>query len=168
MVIHFFCSQHIASVTDTNASPLGMMNSLLAQLLVQYPDFEISSHDLADVSHNTLDSVARLFVKLVAQLPSTVILFCVIDGISLYEDQVRLAETRKVMHQLTGLLEERGGPIFKLMLTSATRIKNPPERLDMDDILVVPKNVPPETHFSSPKWVNLVGSNLIDPEVGEV
>lgn len=64
LVVHFFCGQHLSSAIDQNAAPLGVMNSLLAQLLVQYPGFEISNRDLADVSNNTtLDGVERLLAS---------------------------------------------------------------------------------------------------------
>jgi hypothetical protein len=168
MAIHFFCGEHIAAATDENANPMAMMNSLLAQLLMQYPDFEISGQDLAEVSRDTLDNVVRLFRKLVGQLPPSIMLFCVVDGISLYEDPVRLEETEQVMRELTGLTEERDGPVFKLMLTSATRIKHPPESLTQDDILAVPRNVPPQSQFSPSKWESQVGSYFNEAESGAV
>jgi hypothetical protein len=149
LVIHFFCGQHLSSATDPNANPLGITNSLLAQLLIQYPDFEISNHDLADLSPNTLGSVEGLFEQLVSQLPPTLMLFCIIDGISLYEDPARLAETRKVMHGLTGLVERRDGPVFKLMLTSPTRIKYLPERVTSDEVLTVPRELAPQAGFNA-------------------
>jgi hypothetical protein len=150
LILHFFCGQHLFSATDSNASPLGLANSLLAQLLSQYPDFEISRQDLADISPNTLDSVQYLFEKLVGQLEARMMVFCIIDGISLYEDAARLAETRKVMHGLTELVARYDGigPVFKLLLTSPTRIKNLPERVAKDEVLSVPRDVPPQAGLS--------------------
>jgi hypothetical protein len=149
LVLHFFCGQHLSATTDPNANALGVVNSLLAQLLLLYPDFEISHQDLADIEPNTLDSVQLLFEKLVAQLPPTVFLFVVIDGISLYEDATRLAETRQVMESFTGLAAgDAGGPVFKLMVTSPTRTRYLPEQVMEDEILSVPREVPPQSGLS--------------------
>jgi len=164
MVIHFFCGEHIAAATDENANPMAMMNSLLAQLLTQYPDFEISGQDLAEVSRDTLENVARLFRKLIRQLPPSTMLFCVVDGMSLYEDSGRLEETEFVMRELTTLAEKQDGPVFKLLLTSATRIKHPPEILGQDEILAVLRNVPPQSQFSPSKWDSQVGSHFHELE----
>jgi hypothetical protein len=151
LVLHFFCGQHISSVTDPNATPLGMMNSLLAQLLLLYPDFEISHQDLTSISPNTLDSVIQLFKKLVAQLEPSMMVFCIIDGISLYEDAARLADTRKVVHALAelGARDVAMGPTFKLMLTSPTRIKHLPERVSKEEVLSVPRELAPQSGFSA-------------------
>ena len=149
LVLHFFCGQHLSSATDPNANALGMVNSLLAQLLLLYPDFEISHQDLADIEPNTLDSVQLLFEKLVAQLPPTVFMFVVIDGISLYEDATRLAETKQAMESFTGLVAgDDSGPVFKLMVTSPTRIRYLPEQVTKDEILSVPREVPPQSGLS--------------------
>ena len=170
IVIHFFCGEHIAAATDENASPTAMMNSLLSQLLMQYPDFEISSHDLAEISDNTLDNIARLLAKLFAQLPPTVMLFCIVDGISLYEDTDRLQDTKKVMQELAALIEDQGlgGPIFKLMLTSATRIKYPPVDISTENSLLIPRHVPPQAQFSSSKWESHVENDLIRSQSEQV
>jgi hypothetical protein len=121
---------------------------LLAQLLSQYPDFEISSQDLANLSPNTLHSVQYLFEKLVGQLEASMMVFCIIDGISLYEDAGRLEETKKVMNGLTELVYNGTGPVFKLLLTSPTRIKNLPERVAKDEVLIVSRDVPPQSGLS--------------------
>jgi hypothetical protein len=150
LVLHFFCGQHLFSATDSDATPLGLVNSLLAQLLSQYPNFEISSQDLVNISPNTVDCVQYLFEKLVEQLEASMMVFCIIDGISLYEDAARLAETKKVMHGLTELVAryDGTGPVFKLLLTSPTRIKNVPDRVAKDEVLSVSREVPPQAGLS--------------------
>lgn len=126
------------------------MNSLLAQLLLLHPDFEISHRDLEDIEAGTLESVQLLFEKLVAQLPPTVFLFVVIDGISLYEDPARLEETRKVMEGLRvlGQCSDGIGPVVKLLVTSPTRIRHLPEGVAKDEVLSVPRDVPSQSGLS--------------------
>ena len=149
LVLHFFCGQHLSAATDPNADAFGMMNSLLAQLLILYPDFEISHQDLTDVQSGTMDSVLALFEKLVAQLPATVFVFVIVDGISLYEDIARLAETRTVMERLMRLVRDEGmGSVFKLMATSPTRIRSLPEGVEDHEVLSVPREVPQQSGLS--------------------
>ncbi|KAE8452652.1 hypothetical protein EG329_013911 [Mollisiaceae sp. DMI_Dod_QoI] len=166
-LLQYFCGEHISSATDKNASPMAIMNSLLGQLLLQYPDFEITNDDLVQISQNTVDSLASLFAKLVAQLPPTAMLFCIIDGISLYEDPARLENTKMIMCELAGLLKAQVGPVFKLMLTSATKIRHSPECLS-DDTLAVPRQVPRQGLFSSAKGAIPSGNNASMSESGAV
>lgn len=151
IVLHFFCGQHIAYETDENASPLGMMNSLLAQLLMQHSNFEISSQDLASISKNTIDDVLALFAKLVQQLPATSMVFCIVDGISLYQNGERLEDTKVVMDKLCEMIEGEKGAIFKALFASATRTRYLPESLGTEDTLTVPRNVASQTQFVSTK-----------------
>lgn len=126
------------------------MNSLLAQLLLLYPDFEISHRDLQNVESGTLESVNQLFGKLVAQLPPAVFLFVVLDGISLYEDPARLDEMRMVIERLRDLatIDSGSGPVFKLLMTSPTRIRHLLKSVKKDDVLSVPRDVPGQSGLS--------------------
>ncbi|KAH7385088.1 hypothetical protein BKA64DRAFT_646518 [Cadophora sp. MPI-SDFR-AT-0126] len=148
--LQFFCGQHLSSATDSYATPLGLMNSLIAQLLLQHPDSKSSDWNLPDSSPKTLEIAQHLFKKLVAQLEAGTMVFCIIDGISIYEDAMRLVETKDIMHGLTELAKNKDGigPVFKLLMTSSTRIKNLPEKVAKDEILNVPKVLRPQTGLS--------------------
>ncbi|KAH8589240.1 hypothetical protein B0O99DRAFT_746143 [Bisporella sp. PMI_857] len=143
IILHFFCGQHLSPATDLNATPVRLMNSLLAQLLLQRPNFKISQRDLIDTSPTSLESVQCLFKNLLLQLEEELMVFCIIDGISFYEDVTRVVEIREVMHALRELVtrKEESGPIFKVLLTSSTRIRNLPEIVEKGEVLNVPREV---------------------------
>lgn len=159
ITLHFFCGQHI-DADDAEGSPLGMMRSLLAQLLVQYPDFEISKEDLAGLTHNNIDPILALFSKLISQIPYPVMVFCIIDGITLYEDPDNVEDTIQVTEDLTTLTAKKGGCAFKLLLTSSTRIRDPPAMVEEEFILTVPRNLPPQGGFTAGKWADNIESQV--------
>jgi hypothetical protein len=159
ITMQFFCGQHI-DAEDDQGSPLGMVKSLLAQLLTQYPDFEISEQDLAGLAHMTIEKLLTLFCKMVSQIPYPVMVFCVIDGITLYEDPENADDTRIVMEDLAKLTAKKGGCAFKLLLTSATKLRDPPETVDDEMILNVPKHLPPQGGFTANKWADRIESEV--------
>ncbi|KAI1859603.1 uncharacterized protein JN550_011911 [Neoarthrinium moseri] len=88
-VLHFFCGSHLDSqAEDGLTGPHGMLRSLVVQLLLSFkaplPDLsEIDSQEfLHDVYDCTLPALCELFRLLVGQVPSGIIVFCLIDGIS--------------------------------------------------------------------------------------
>ncbi|KAF2801362.1 uncharacterized protein BDZ99DRAFT_577641 [Mytilinidion resinicola] len=119
--LSFFCGLHTSS-NDPLSGPTGMMRSLTAQLLRMYEfrfDF-VDSHRYRDAleSHD-LHYLCAAFEKLVYQLPAHTPVFCVIDGISLFErldlesDLGRIAATFKQLG-----LDPSLGCFFKPLITS--------------------------------------------------
>lgn len=153
--IHFFCGKHTSQATDADATPTGMLNSLLAQLLAQYPHFRISSDDLAALNEHRddADSLARFFAGLIAQLPYPTTVFCIIDNLSLFEDPARRADALVVLRQLLACAEHvpGAGCIFKALVTSSTRMRDLPENVGREDVLNVPASVPSQNLFSLSK-----------------
>lgn len=78
------------------------------------------------------------YKKLVKQLPAKTVLFCVTDGISLFEMTLWINGTSKVIGDLRNLADDGDtGTIFKLLMTSPRRsesiasIFEPETRLDI-------------------------------------
>lgn len=83
-------------------------------------------------------------------------IFCIIDSISFYEDSARLSDTKKIMHWLTEMVRsDETGPVFKLLMTSSTKIRHLPENVGRGEILNVPREVAPQAGASVLRSGNL-------------
>lgn len=107
IVLYFFCGQH-ASYDGPLAGPVGLIRSLISQLFLAWPKrsrLDLSFiEDVAglwhDVQDHRIDALCWIFQEILSQLPSDVVIHCMIDGISQYEtsargwrDQLRLVVT---------------------------------------------------------------------------
>ena len=101
-----------------------MIRSLISQLLRQFaftsiqPDPRIS---LQDLTGDDISILCEIFALLVRQLPSNLLVFCLIDGIGLYETEQFLVGMDDVIMSLVDLAEQGGHmnqPTFKLLITS--------------------------------------------------
>ena len=144
ITISFFCALH----TDSNDPETGsrmMLASLVCQLLEKYQHFDLSflaadqKYDLQDHELNTL---CRLFEKLLRQLPEGQLVFCMVDGVSYYEYRDRRADTGKVLTLLTALTEdEKLKAIFKLMISSPTTSRYVSDVVDREDVYTLPETI---------------------------
>jgi hypothetical protein len=101
------CSISVDRSEDADASSAGSMNSLLAQLLTRYEDFDLSTvHNLKNVNTESTKELCKVFAKLVSQLPEEILIFCVIDGLSYYDDEERREDAEKLLVRLTALTRE--------------------------------------------------------------
>ncbi|KAI1376597.1 hypothetical protein F4677DRAFT_419026 [Hypoxylon crocopeplum] len=88
----YFCGLH-ADHDDPDAGPRGMMMSFIAQLIVQWgfdTSFPQERADLSWVEYGEepyIDDLCALVNWLICQLPASMTVFCVIDGISAYENE---------------------------------------------------------------------------------
>ena len=96
IVLYFFCGQH-ASYDGPLAGPAGLIRSLVSQLFLVWPkrahlDFSFME-DIPglwnDVQDHRIDALCWVFQELLSQLPSDVVVHCIIDGISQYETSAR-------------------------------------------------------------------------------
>ncbi|KAF4808398.1 hypothetical protein CGCSCA5_v012386 [Colletotrichum siamense] len=117
----FFCGRHL--VWDEYQGGSAMIRSLISQLLCQAvfsPFPPHPKHSLRDIEEHGLGTLCDIFCWLLEKLPSTVHVFCMIDGISLYEDRF-LDGMDTVIMQLVSMAQGSGGqgfPDFKLLITS--------------------------------------------------
>jgi hypothetical protein len=119
--LSFFCGLH-ANANDSLAGPTGMIRSLTAQLLRTYEfrfDFVDSHHYRDALETHDLRFLCAAFERLVYQLPAHTAVFCVVDGISLYER----AELEEGLECVAATFSRLGqdpslGCFFKALITS--------------------------------------------------
>jgi hypothetical protein len=165
--LHFFCAEHANWRDDPDNVPAGVMTSLLAQLLTQFRDF-----DLSDMKHlSTLDTddiqqLLRVFKKLIGQLPRETMVFCIVDSVSVYEGDwadecdVLLQSLIDIAHHRSA----RRGCVFKLLVTSQIRLQSEAvEDLDPDrEILRLPDRLEKKGGFTDMKWDLGAGHDIAD------
>ncbi|KAK2033096.1 hypothetical protein LX32DRAFT_130447 [Colletotrichum zoysiae] len=118
----FFCGRH--QIWDAHRGGSAMIRSLIDQLLRQCvlgpirPDPNMS---LEDLDRDDIGALCEVFILLLRQLPSHMQVFCLIDGICLYETDQYLDGMDIVIMSLIGLVESGGNgpwPAFRLLITS--------------------------------------------------
>lgn len=122
-VLHFFCGNH-SSKLDPSAGPIGLIHSLIAQLL-SIQQFDLSFLRFGKWEYglraNDISTYCRLLRRLVEQM-STSIVFCIIDSVSVFEvenwgDDLRLVTRTLVDTAADNQLNTR----LKVLFTSASR-----------------------------------------------
>lgn len=119
-MVYFFCGAHSTS-GDPIGGPAGLIRCLIAQLLplrefdIDFVRFGLGNEQL---QQENLAALCGVFRGLVTQLPGT-ILFCIIDGVSLFEIEPWRSQMQDVLRSLTLLAENKLlGAVFKLLVTS--------------------------------------------------
>lgn len=126
IVVSYFCGLHMNLVTEYRANAKGMMISLIGQLLLQAKQknlhFDLTFlalKKLQVLAVDDLKTLCNLFQNLVIQLPKNRIIFCVIDGISLYESTDGDADLFYAWQRLNRLLTHKSlKVVMKLLATS--------------------------------------------------
>lgn len=148
IVLSFFCGEHLDLFDDPDASPKGILNSLLSQLLKQYDHFDpdiLERFKYLDVEEDTTGLI-NYFVELLGCIPSTTTVFCIIDGLYLYDDE-RKKDALDLVRSLKMLSRRRSKSrycSFKLFITGSGpwMIKTAKDCSTRDHILTVPDRVP--------------------------
>ncbi|KAL3428634.1 hypothetical protein BDV09DRAFT_190782 [Aspergillus tetrazonus] len=152
ITLTFFCGAH-ACPTDPHSSPQGTTRSLAAQLLESYPGFDLQTvRRIAQLHEDDVHGLCEIFRDLVGQLPPDVMVFCVVDEVTAFEERIGLRESgAEVVQALVQTVEEcvdkksvDGRCVFKLLLTSP-RNSRWLWRLtpgDMGDVVWIPDVVP--------------------------
>ncbi|KAJ8127216.1 hypothetical protein O1611_g6423 [Lasiodiplodia mahajangana] len=118
----FFCGRHL--YRDQNPGPLAMIRSLVGQLLQQNPSCPsgLSQNvSMPDVSRGDIPELCKLLGCLIRHLDSTVTVFCMIDGIGLYEREQYRSDMEEILNCILSLAEDEDqgvGASIKLFLTS--------------------------------------------------
>ena len=91
----FFCGQHM-ELDDPESGPCGMMRSLLSQLILSYKAFNLPSLEaLSSLNSDDVQELTGAYSLLIEKLPRRCFVFCIIDGISVYEDSPKRCKQKK-------------------------------------------------------------------------
>ncbi|KAI0105544.1 hypothetical protein GGR51DRAFT_519723 [Nemania sp. FL0031] len=127
ITLSFIAGLHVGTDPTSRSldGPQGMMRSLVVQLLCSSllkPHLEFLTPESLEVYHNDdLKSLCNLFVRLVQQLPSGIDVFCIIDGISWYEQnpwKKGLLSVTGMFEYLMTQLDPRETAILKVLMTN--------------------------------------------------
>ncbi|KAL1876230.1 hypothetical protein Daus18300_002858 [Diaporthe australafricana] len=141
IVLQYFCGHHSLDSDGLSAGPLGLIQSLLAQLLHQSDDILPESLDLDKelynrVDHENIDNLCEVFGALFSQINPTKISICILDEIAEFEgdyggwgDGMSLVavQLREMVHTFDGL------QMLKVLMTSADKSTVVSQRLQQED-----------------------------------
>ena len=169
IVVRWFCGQHTNVRTDYDAHPPGMLNNLLWQVICQLLDLGIDSTSagLPPLGHDpTLSDLCELFAGVAQSLPPGTILFCILDGVSYYEDAQRRDELTEVLLMLKTLTlqlhEASKGPLIKILTTAPMRSSLASRIFESDEIFNMNERYPPNGGFTALQWDAGIGRELMD------
>jgi hypothetical protein len=171
--LHFFCGEHKNWEDSLDNGPAGIFNSLLAQLLTQYKEFDLSLiKHLKKLDSSDTKALGIVFGKLLAQLPSKTIVFCIIDGLSFYDDDERTDDCEELAKRLIRLtrLKGEGQCIFKLLLTVPVALQlSAVDALDEElEVLRIPERLAKGGGFTEMKWRFGAGREVANLVVSEL
>lgn len=118
----FLCGRHLDK--DEYCGPVTMIRSLAGQLLQQFPcvppalEHEVS---IQGIQQGNIHELCKLFGSLAGQVPSTSTIFCIIDGINVYERTQYRQDMMDVLRFISDLAENKQqsiGASLKLLLLS--------------------------------------------------
>lgn len=151
----FFCGQHVDSDYPA-AGPAGMMRNLSAQLVLSHKAFNLTTlKRLLDIDPSDVGELCTMFAELIEQLPRRYLVFCIIDGMALYEDSpTRCEAAAEATRNLLEVMEscKTKGCIFKLLVTCPGNSRALYREFDEEEIIWVPKKVDPQGGLTEAKW----------------
>lgn len=161
----FFCDQHM-DADDPAAGPASMMRNLSAQLVLSYKAFKLTTlKRLLDIDPSDVGELCTIFAELVEQLPRRYLVFCIIDGMTLYEDSPprceAAAEATRILLELMETSRSKGG-IFKLLVTCPGSSRALYREFNEEEIIWMPKKVDPHGGLTEAKWSASAGVHLSD------
>ncbi|EED16298.1 hypothetical protein TSTA_013960 [Talaromyces stipitatus ATCC 10500] len=92
--VSFFCDAH---QKDPNSGVALMMRSFIAQLLRFYTDFDMETlHQIRLLNGADVHALCWTFHQLVLQLPSDIVVFCIVDAVTSYETRESQADASEL------------------------------------------------------------------------
>ena len=151
MVVSYFCGLHVDPITDDRSIAQSIMISLIGQLLLQarqkHVQFDLSflvQEKLQLLAEDDVKTLCKIFRDLVIQIPKDMIIFCVIDGISLYESASGVGDLLHVWQRLNQLLTHKKlKAVMKLLATSPgqTLYLHDEDIVTHGDVLLMPEDI---------------------------
>ena len=151
----FFCGQHI-DLEDPESGLIGMMRSLLSQLIINYNSFDVSTmRQLMNINSFDIGELCVIFSNLIGKLPRRYPVLCIIDGITLYEDlsnqcEAAIQATKTLLEVMEGCKSR--GCIFKLLMTSPGTSRILYREFEEEEIIWMPKKVSSHGGLTPAKW----------------
>ncbi|KAI1076434.1 hypothetical protein F5B20DRAFT_572868 [Whalleya microplaca] len=144
--VAYFCSEHRNYYRDNVASPTELAMSLLLQLIDRYHEFR--SKELRECLDRTdptnIESISTSFRRLVKRLPSTTVVYLVIDGVSFFTmPPERKRGIRDVISHLVNVYHQQSAATLKFLFTSPTRSNFLEDLFEEDQIINIPSTPPP-------------------------
>jgi hypothetical protein len=140
----FFCSQHRDYWTDEDGKPSELAMSLLLQLIDRYGDFDPTTLAMVVeelVPTDTLN-ILSIFGKLLSQLPATVIIILIIDGLRFFWHP---AERRnglvQVIEELVEMYRSGSEATLKFLFANPAQAEMVEQLFTEDETLVIPKHL---------------------------
>ncbi|KAI1746835.1 hypothetical protein F4782DRAFT_523124 [Xylaria castorea] len=127
MVIYFFCGKNLdASADDELSGPHGMLRSLIIQLILRTSPMlnlsGINSHEfLRDCYKHHFPALCEILKLLIEQLTPHTTLYCLLDGVSWYEQEAWADKMRFFIGLFRHLMARADGPTLKLFMTCSNR-----------------------------------------------
>ena len=141
--ITYFCGLH-TDPADTLSGPCGILRAILAQVIHTFDvclDF-VDSEEYDELQRFDLRRLCILLRVLMKKLPAGVVLFCMIDGISLYEKDEWLEGTCYALRMIADLTRDpEVSAIFKLLFTSPLASRYIARYVQEEDRLVLPRDL---------------------------
>jgi hypothetical protein len=138
-VLHFFCGMH-NSRSDPGSGPNGMIRSLIIQLLSMQlfdTNFVNFGQWKERIGSYSLPWLVKLFGRLIEQLPNMVV-FCIIDGISVFEVEPWASELQLVVEALLETVTNELNAHVKMLFACATASRYLSGRLAEQNKLSIP------------------------------
>lgn len=162
ITLHFFCSLHTTNKDGFRDNAVGLIKSLLAQLVLCSEDWDfgfLGKDGLKRLEEGDLDAYCKLFRDLIEQLPPMTLIFLMIDGITVYERSMRREGFLKVIKELTDMMADCRQLVVKLLLTCHGRSAF--VKLDRKNVLTLPSIVEGNSQgWSEHSWKRGVGKDV--------
>lgn len=126
ITLSHFCGLHVYNPDTPFPDVRGMMISLIGQLLTQWDNAfqipEIDKFQRQEIAAADLRTLCDAFRSLILNIPPEWTVYCVIDGVDIYETPDRRKRTLKAIKRLRLLVSDCGGgeesAVFKLLVTA--------------------------------------------------
>lgn len=124
MPVSFFCGLH-TSIKGPQSGPRIMLRSIITQFLENNQEFDLQFwNNISPAEKNKLragdmETLCKLFTKLIKLLPANLVVFCIIVGISYYEGGAQRPELNQFVKTLVNITsDDTIEASFKILLTS--------------------------------------------------
>ena len=153
--LNFFCGEHDSWRENPVNGPAGALNSLLAQLLTRYKQFDLKHvRKIKNLEPDDVITLCEIFEDLLDQLPHPIVVFCIIDNLQCYADE-RKKDTEIMLRELVSFTRKvKGHCIFKLLVTAPIDLGlDAVYELDRDrEIFQIPERLEKGGGFTEMKW----------------